>query len=66
MSLRKVQCKSCIITENCRVVQGGDSEAFDEACRRLKDEYMGLMKTWKQGSGAIFHLNLEVEYPVKN
>ncbi len=28
-----------VITPNCRIVQGGPTEAFDEAVRRLREQY---------------------------
>jgi len=60
-----IKAAHAVITENCRVVQGGDVEAFDEASRRLRGEYEQLLDAWPQGKGASFHLVLTVDYPTK-
>lgn len=61
--MKKVKAAHAVITENCRRVQGGDMEAYDEAARRLRIEYEKLAEFWTEGKGAQIHLELSVEYP---
>lgn len=61
-----IKAAHCWITDNCRVVQGGDREAFAEATDRLWRQYVRLCdSSWPVGKGASFHLALTVDYPRK-
>jgi hypothetical protein len=57
-----IKAKHAVITPNCRVVQGGPCEAFDEAAQRLKAEYEVLLAI-NSNKAANFHLILTVERP---
>lgn len=58
-----IKAAHMVINDNCRTVQGGDMEAFDEAVRRLRKEYENLMDAWPKGKGAEFNVVLTVDYP---
>ncbi len=51
-----------VITPNCRIVQGGNDEAFDEAVRRIKVEYDACL-AGRGDDGSDYHLLLIVETP---
>ena len=48
-----------IITPNCRRVQGGDLAAFEEAVRRLREQYE-FMLSRRGEDGSEYHLKLSV------
>ena len=48
-----------IITPNCRVVQGGPGDAFDEAVRRIRAEYVACQLDCN--AEASYHLVLTVD-----
>lgn len=56
-----IKAKHAIITPNCRKVQGGDKEAFNEAARRLLDEYLAIIYLRGDKKRANYHLVLTVE-----
>ena len=57
----------CLITDVCRRVQGGDTEAFDEAVRRIREEYDYLTREFHpRGKGVKFHLVFSVEFSPKD
>ena len=49
-----------VITPNCRIVQGGNEEAFDEAVRRIRQQY-DLCVHVNRNSDASFHLVLTLD-----
>lgn len=58
-----IKAKHVFITDNCRVVQGGDLEAFDEAVRRVRAEYEQCVSKHSRGNDVKFHLVLTVDHP---
>lgn len=52
----------CIISDECRS-NHGDIGAFNEAMRRLRDEYERCANNWTIGRGAKLHLVLSLERP---
>jgi hypothetical protein len=55
-----IKAKHCIITDNCRELHG-EIGAFNEAVKRLRDEYIEIVKGHKQGIGSQIHLTLSIE-----
>jgi len=53
--------RHCIITDNCRRVQGGDERAIDEALRRVREMMVQVVTCWPKGEGHQFHLVFTVE-----
>lgn len=51
-----------VISDNCRDAHG-DEGAFDEAVRRLREEYLTCLNGWKGTPGVQFHLVLNIESP---
>ena len=65
--VRGIKAKHTIITDRCREVHGGSLEAFDEAVRRVREEYDTLTRDFHPvGKGVQFHLVLTVEFPPKD
>ena len=58
-----IRALECVVTDNCREVHGGDTEAFYEAMKKLKYEYDQLCIHWKRGMDVDFHFVLVVERP---
>lgn len=56
-----VKAKHAIITPRCRDVQGGNTEAFEEAARRLLEEYLSIIQMREDREKINFHLVLTVE-----
>lgn len=58
-----VKAKHAVVTPACRRNRG-ELEAFDEAARRLREEYAAVLEGWKRSGQAErlnFHLVLTVE-----
>ncbi len=55
-----------VITPNCVRIHGNNGlGAFDEAVRRLREEYKRCLEGWQsQGKIPTFHVVLTVEHPV--
>lgn len=53
-----------VITPNCRVVQGGEDEAFTVATERLREEYLTILRMREDRVHLNFHLVLTVEKKV--
>ena len=65
MAIRRVVALKAVVTANCRQIHGKEG-AFDEAVRRMRDEYNTIVGNWtEKGKGDVptFNLILEVEYP---
>ena len=54
-----------IITPNCQKIHGeGGLGAFDEACRRIREDYARCIKGWKDSEiKPTYHLALTMERP---
>lgn len=61
MNVPGITAYHAIITPNCRVVQGGDEGAFDEAVRRMRLEYLATVAGRGLIDDAHYHLILTVE-----
>lgn len=53
--------KHCIITDNCRVVQGGDEGAIDEALKRIRESMMQCIPNWPRDVGHKFHVLFTID-----
>jgi hypothetical protein len=52
-----------VITPGCRVSQGGPNHAFDEAARRLREEYLTILQARTDADEINLHLVLVMELP---
>jgi len=55
------KAKHAIITDQCRANRG-DEEAFDEAVRRLRNEYKAILDAHDEND-VRYHLSIHVEWP---
>ena len=62
-----VRAKHTIITENCRNLHGNSGlGAFDEAVKRIREEYANCLKGWQESERQPnYHLVLTVERPTE-
>lgn len=65
MILPGMIAEHAIISDTCRENRG-DMGAFDEAVRRLREEYARCIEGWRGTPGVTFHLALTVERPEKS
>jgi hypothetical protein len=61
MKIPGIAAKHCIVTDNCRKVQGGSIEAIDEALRRIRDEAIRTLPHWPIGNDHRFHFVFSVD-----
>ena len=61
-SIPGMKAEHAIITDACRENRG-DEGAFDEAVRRLREQYIACVAGWKDRPGVKFHVALTVEPP---
>ncbi len=55
-----ILAKHTVITPRCRIVHGGDSQAFDKAIEEFRDKYEELVSA-EANKEASFHLILNIE-----
>ena len=55
--------KHAVITPGCRISQGGPVQAFDEAARRLLEEYTAILRGRTDADEISLHLVLVMELP---
>lgn len=62
MEIPGTTARHAIITDTCRA-NHTDMGAFEEAVRRLREEYEACLRGWPVGKGVKFHVALLVERP---
>lgn len=60
-----LMARHCIITDNCRRVQGGDQGAIDEALKRIREMMEQSIPNWPLDHDHRFHLCFTVERGAK-